>query len=218
MPDKFSRTKVAQLLIESINSSRVEYDELNETMLSDAPEYFITVNSVKRLSEKFSYTNVTMEWSVKSALDEIKNKSRKKWKKPGKPYAGLRKEGRFDIVLWDDDDMPWGIIELKKGIWTTKQYEEDIKRIRATLKTAQTIKENHELNGFLAFYLERQDNKNKSKTTDKKILDFVNNMKGTVEDKLDNDLHFRLESGEFMRYKGKQKDWGFRAFCFVIYN
>ena len=127
------------------------------------------------------------------------------------------KEGRFDIVLWDDD-MPWGIIELKKAIWTTKQYEEDIKRIRATLKTAQTIKENHELNGFLAFYLERQDNKNKSKTTDKKILDFVNNMKGTVEDKLDNDLHFRLESGEFMRYKGKQKDWGFRAFCFVIYN
>ena len=78
MPDKFSRPKVANLLIESINNSRMEYDKLNEVMLSDAPEYLITVNSVKRLSEKFSYKNVTMEWSVKSALDEIKDKSGKK--------------------------------------------------------------------------------------------------------------------------------------------
>ena len=181
MPDKFSRPKVAKLLIESINNSRMEYDKLNEVMLSDAPEYFITVNSVKRLSEKFSYCNVTMEWSVKSALDEMKDKSTKKGKKPGRPYVGLRKDGRFDIVFWEND-LPWGIIELKKGIWTSKQYEGDIGRIRAALKTAQNMNKKYELNGFFSFYLERQDNKNKSKLADRKILDFLKNMKEKVKD------------------------------------
>ena len=217
MPDKFSRPKVANLLIESINNSRMEYDKLNEVMLSDAPEYFISVNSVKRLSEKFSYKNVTMEWSVKSALDEIKDKSGKKWKKPGRPYAGLREEGRFDIVLWEND-LPWGIIELKKGIWTSKQYEGDIDRIRAMLKIAQNIKKNYELNGFMAFYLERRDNKNKSKMADRKILDFLNNMKENVKDKLNDEFDFKIKRGEFVRYDGEQKDWGFQAFCFVIHN
>ena len=75
-------------------------------------------------------------------------------------------------MLWEND-LPWGIIELKKGIWTSKQCEGDIDRIRAMLKTAQNIKKNYELNGFMAFYLERRDNKNKSKMADRKILDFL---------------------------------------------
>lgn len=217
MPNKFVSSKVAKLLIESINDSRVEYDELNGTRFSDAPEYFITVNSVKKLSEEFSYSNVTMEWSVKSALDDIKNNSGKKWKKPGRPYPGLRKDGRFDIVLWRRD-LPWGIIELKKGVWTTKQYIKDIYRIRAMLKTAQNINKDYELNSFLAFYLERQDNKNKSKMAERKILDFLNEMKEQVKKILNDEFEFKIKKGDFVRYEGEEKAWGFQPFCFVIHK
>lgn len=217
MANNFSRPKVAQLLIESIDNSRLEYDKLNETMLSDAPEYFITVNSVKSLSKRFSYSDVTMEWSVKDALDEIKNKSNKKGKKPGRPYSGLRENGRFDIVLWEGDS-PWGVIEMKKGIWEKKQYEGDIKRIRAILKKAQDIRKNYELNSFFAFYLEREDSKNKSKMADSKISDFLKNMKKNAEIILNEEFDFKIVKGEFSRYKGELRNWGFQPFCFVIHN
>ena len=43
-------------------------------------------------------------------------------------------------------------------------------------------------------------------------------MEENVKDKLNDEFDFKIKRGEFVRYDGEQKDWGFQAFCFVIHN
>lgn len=217
MPNKFNKNKVAQLLIDSIDESRLEYDRLNEALLSDAPEYFKTVNSLKKLSNEFNYDDVTMEWNVRDALDDIKNKNGKTGKKPGRPFSGLRENGRFDIVLWKED-LPWGIVEVKKDIWTTEKYIPDIKRIRAVLKTAENFDKELTLNCFFLFYLQREDDRFRSKRAEHKILDFLRSMQEKVESELNDEFSFNVARGEPVRYKGEFKNWAQQPFCFIIHN
>jgi hypothetical protein len=217
MAYRFSGSKVAKTLIDCIEESLKEYDPLNETKLSDTPEYFITVNSFKKLSKEFGYNDVTMEWNVEAALNDIKEKSGLKGKKPGRPFSGLRRNGRFDIVLWKEQ-FPLGVIEIKKDIWTNDKYRSDIERIRAILKLVQHFDKNYKMNAFFSFYLEREDDHVRSNKADIKIRKFLEGMKEHVDEILKDEFDFTIERGKFLRYEGEIKAWGIQAFCFVIHN
>lgn len=214
MRNNFSQREIAKLLIETMDESRTEYDRNNKTLLSDTPEYFITVNAFKKINQEYlsmDALDVTMEWNVKDALREIVEKYNDGHRKPGRPAKGMREDGRFDIALWHKD-LLYGFVEVKKIKHAREKYMNDLKRIRAVLKEASNYKKS--VSGFFAFYLERHDNKN-GKPAETKILEYVKKMREDLDSLLNDEFNFQIISGKPSRYLGDYKNLVFQPFCVV---
>ena len=215
MGQNFSQRKIANMLIETMDKSRIEYDRNKETRLSDTPEYFITVNAFNRINKEYSSVNgldVTMEWNVKKALEEIVQKYNNGHRKPGRPAKGMREDGRFDLALWHKN-LLYGFVEVKKIKHAKEKYMIDLKRIRAVLKEARNYKKS--VKGFFAFYLERRDNKN-GKLAEMKILEYVKDMLMYLENFFKDEFNFQIISGKPSRYLGENKNLVYQPFCVVV--
>jgi hypothetical protein len=215
MEHNFSQRKIAKMLIETMDKSRIDYDRNKETLLSDTPEYFITVNAFNRINKEYSSVDdldITMEWNVKNALEEIVKKYNNGRRKPGRPAKGMREDGRFDLALWHKN-LLYGFVEVKKIKHEKVKYMSDLTRIRAVLKEARNYKKR--VNGFFAFYLERSDNKN-GKPAEKKILEYVKDMRRYMENFFKDEFNFQIISGKPSRYLGENKNLVYQPFCVVV--
>lgn len=146
MEHNFSQRKIAKMLIQTMDKSRIDYDRNKETLLSDTPEYFITVNAFNRINKEYSSVDdldMTMEWNVKNALEEIVKKYNNGRRKPGRPAKGMREDGRFDLALWHKN-LLYGFVEVKKIKHAKVKYMSDLTRIRAVLKEARNYKKKGE--------------------------------------------------------------------------
>lgn len=214
MAKSFSPIKLAETITEAISNSRTEYDRTNEASLSDAPEYFLTVNCFKRIKKNYDFLFPGMEWNVKSALSDIQEKKSNGKNKPGRPAKGARENGRFDIALWKNGIDLWGFIELKKGIRKKEHYKSDIERIRAVMNQANRY--DYELYGYFAFYLNREDDENGKKKAEDKIEKYIEEMYEDVELSIKDECTTELYKGKSARYKGDLKHKAFQPFCFVF--
>lgn len=71
------------------------------------------------------------------------------------------------------------------------------------------------MNGFFAFYLERSDNKN-GKPAEKKILEYVKDMRRYMENFFKDEFNFQIISGKPSRYLEENKNLVYQPFCAVV--
>lgn len=183
MQERHSPRKVADLFVEAISDSRTEYDESHETSISDAPEYFLTVNCVKKISTLYDFLFATMEWNVKDALLDILEKKNGGKNKSGHPVKDIREN---DVDLW-------GFAEIKKDIRKKAGYDSDIKRIRGVFKRANRY--DYKLRGFFAFYIQREDDEIGSIKVDKKIDEYIADMHANIRNTIGGEARIELHRG-----------------------
>lgn len=103
------------------------YEDMAGISLYYAPEYLVTVsiaNKIKSLGECW----VTLEGNV----DETIRLSGSK--RTGRPRSTIRKDGRFDVVLWFANGVPRAVIEVKHPLYLpTDAFRKDILRMRDVL-------------------------------------------------------------------------------------
>lgn len=101
-----------------------------------APEYMLTVAVAKRL-KRLGGSWVTLESNVDETMAWAESKY------IGRPRDGLRKDGRFDIVLWNPESTrrepkPRAIVEIKHRLYQpTDVFLQDIERLRDAILTSR---------------------------------------------------------------------------------
>ena len=121
--------------------------------LWEAPEYMVTTYIAKHISgieDKSFY--LTLEHKVRDAIDKAGGLP------PGKPLAVLRRNGKFDLLVWWANEKPRAVIEVKKQVKRFSDIEADVSRICAILSIPDTSFRC----GFIAYYTSRGDHHGKS--------------------------------------------------------
>lgn len=96
-----------------------------------APEYYLTSRIAESLYDA-DLGYVTLEHHVREIMATGGGLKR------GKPTRALRLDGRADIVLWNDDDTPRAIVEVKHPLYGyTVPAEKDVQRIKASLSSGK---------------------------------------------------------------------------------
>lgn len=129
-----------------------------------APEYFLTCAIARELAESGS-GETTIEDGVRETM-EIAGANG-----PGKPRNGLRKGGRFDLVLWWKQGTPRAVIEVKHPLYSpSKVFEEDIVRIRDVLEASLKTGGSFQFGG-LAFWTGANQTNEKPDSVKKRIIE-----------------------------------------------
>lgn len=168
MASQISMDEVAKCVLDGLENAHKEYFEWSDgEYIWSAPEYLLTVNIAKELKKSKEVKYLTLEDNVEYILENANVECK------GEIHKALRKDGRFDIVLWGSDKEPTppiAIVEVKNKVYCFGRIEEDIERIKQTLLMMQSTIEF----GLMAFYA----------TNTYKGLD--NNFNGLVEGLLKN--------------------------------
>ena len=151
MPRQISQAKVIAAIIGAIEGAQRFYESCSGGLwLEQAPEYLLCTSIAAQLHKLEGAKHVTLETHVASTLDEAGAVKR------GAPRKELRRNGRFDLVLWWGGELPRAAIEVKNGVWSFRQLQADIARLsRVVLRNAE---ESSFQFGLMAFYLSAQDN------------------------------------------------------------
>lgn len=177
---------IVECVLDGLEKSHNEYFEWSYgEYIWNAPEYLLTVNIAKELiqSEKVDY--LTLEDNVKKTM-EIANATG-----AGRTHKDLRKDGRFDIVLWGGDKEPkppMAVVEVKNKVYAFGRIKEDIERIKQTLLRKQedsTIEF-----GLMAFYATNTYKKESDNNFNVLIEGLLNSAKECLEE------HFSVKKYE----------------------
>lgn len=121
--------------------------------LWNAPEYLITIKIAENIFKIKGIKYITLEDKVSLILKEsnicIKDLKIK------------RINGKYDMVLWNIDEMPRAIIEIKNKVYSYKKIAKDIERIKDSLKNKKS-KTSLKF-GIMAFYISREFKKGNAK-------------------------------------------------------
>jgi len=124
---KLSKQKVISGIHKGIIKAHKSYEDMSGLSLYHAPEYLLTVSVANNIKTEGACW-VTLEDNVDQTLNHAEIKH------TGRPRSGLRKNGRFDIVLWLANGMPRAVIEVKHPLYQpTDVFLKDIRRMRDVL-------------------------------------------------------------------------------------
>ena len=171
MHKKTSTIQLIRAMLNGIDEAMKSYKKWSGgEWLWNAPEYLITVKILENIAKGVDEEEyITLEDNVDYILDIAGAKGR------GKYSRNIRKNGRFDIVVWWEDCTPRTIIEVKNDVYGVNKILKDIDRIREVLKRKQKISTIQ--SAFIAFYINRQyksgDAKNKIEQKAYKIKDDI---------------------------------------------
>ena len=182
-----SMDEIVQSTLKGIIKSHKEYMKWSDgEWLWNAPEYFITVKIVEKIAKLEKSKFITLEDNVDYVLGHANAKG------SGQIHPDIRKDGRFDIVLWWAGGTPRAVIEVKNGVNSYSKIESDIVRIKEVLKRKQ---EDSEIQfGLVAFYISQQY-KDSAETKLKKQIDHIfNEAKNAIGD----DLKIRQYGQEYI--------------------
>jgi hypothetical protein len=173
-----SKAQCAQAVIKGIEDAHRNYEKWSGDWLWQGPEYLINTHVAERLASLDGTCYVTLESRVKEMLKVAGVSS------AGAPKKALRRNGRFDIVLWWANGTPRAVIEAKNGVWSFANIEHDVARVAAAVSKLRTKSQIHF--GAVAFYTSAKSN-NRSDAT--KQLASLNNTlltktKGSVGDSI----------------------------------
>lgn len=174
---RVSKDEILEACIDGINTSFMEYLEWSGGYwLWNAPEYLITVNIFKCLSEiQKSAKYITLEDNVRDTLIDANINLQ------GNLTEEMRPNGRADIIFWWGNGTPRGIIEVKNRTYQKTKIQKDLNRIYLMLNENSNIEF-----GVTAFYIDgNYKHKNPTDTIEKRIKEeFISNIEQEIENNL----------------------------------
>ena len=185
-----SMTTVVKKTLDGIVQAQDDYENwTGGSWLWEAPEYLVTTYIDRKISTIEDDTfYVTLESNVKNAIRYASGRS-------GRPRSALRHRGKFDILLWWDNDQarPRAAIEVKRHVRGFSAIEEDVDRICAVLSHPRS-KTSFQC-GLVAFYTSK----------------FLENSPKEVTSWLNNRLEkIRSKTQNFVSDKNLELDWQHR--------
>lgn len=170
-----SMDEVVNCTVKAIANAHHEYFEWSDgEWLWNAPEYLLTVKIAECIANLEKTKFVTLEDNVDYVLGHANAKG------SGRIHPDIRKDGRFDIVLWWAGGTPRAVIEVKNGVLIFKKIEDDVKRIKEVLK--RKPKNSKFQFGVIAFYISQQYKKSAKEQLQKQINNIFEQVKETVGD------------------------------------
>jgi len=176
---KILKKNIIESTLNGIDESMNVYQEWSDgEWLLHAPEYFIVVKIAENISKLYGKKYITLEDNVETILNIAKAK--------GSKSNVIRKNGRFDIVIWGRKGRPRVIIEVKNSVYRKSKIEEDIKRIKEVL---QRKKSNSTIEfGLIAFYVSREY---KTKKAKQRLEEKMNSLFKEIKEE-HNDISFEM--------------------------
>lgn len=203
---RISRDQIIGAVVNAIEVSQKDYYEWSSEWLWQAPEYLITVNVANSLGKLEGAKYVTLENSVKGALVEAGAVSK------GRKHSSLRHSGRYDILFWWGNGTPRVPIEIKNQVTRFEKIEEDIARIKTTLK--QKNGANQFEFGLMGFY----SSSPKAKSLAEKLEDIETETIEYIGNSFQAKFHFRcfnIDDVEIALEKLSQHDGDAWAACCI---
>ncbi len=172
-----------------------------------APEYFLTCAIASALAESGS-GETTIEDGVRQTMKIAGANG------PGKPRNGLRKGGRFDLVLWWKQGTPRAVIEVKHPLYSpSKVFEDDIIRIRdvldASLKTGGSFQF-----GGLSFWTGANQTNGEPEGVKKRIEDNAKSLRKSAQGLAGDQYVVTLHPGKIKTEDNGK--WGWAAMLLVL--
>ena len=196
-----SMDKVVQSTLKGIIKSHKEYMKWSDgEWLWNAPEYFITVKIAEKIAKLEKSKFITMEDNVHYILEHANAKG------SGKVHSDIRKDGRFDIVLWSAGGTPRAVIEVKNGVNSYNKIESDIARIKEVLKRKQ--KDSKIQFGLIAFYISQQY----KDSAESKLKKQVDNIYNEAKSSMGTDLKIQQYGQEYISCEDDKN-----AYCPVVF-
>ena len=131
-------TNIIKKTLRGISKARKDYKKWSGLWLWQAPEYMITTYIAKEIATDYY---VTLEQDAGELSPG-----------PGKLSKDARRKlegGRFDIVVWNDDDTPIVIIEVKNRVSGFSKISGDVENICSMVKRKNSLQY-----GLVAYYTE----------------------------------------------------------------
>jgi hypothetical protein len=203
MPRQIPINKIISAAQRGIEKSQKQYLEWSgDFWLWQAPEYLITTNIAKQISNLKGTKYITMENGASAAIKDAGAQGK------GRLHNDIRGDGKIDIVLWWADGTPRAIIEVKNQIYYSGQYEKDIKRIKKVLNRKSN--ESSFQFGLFAFYDSAIDGPQKTAT--EKVTGKINNIYLKSSKLLGDDFNISLHKSKIH----KDNDSAWVAACLLI--
>jgi len=183
MSRQISIEDIVEATLSGIKKSHEQYEDWSGGYwLWEAPEYLITINVAKKISELAGSKYITLENNTKTAISEAGALGK------GRLPLDIRERGKFDILLWYANKTPRAVIEIKNFIYDINQYENDIKRIKELLK--RKASESSLQFGLLAFCNSADNGPRKSakEKIQDKIKSIEKNVRNILGDNFETDL------------------------------
>ncbi|MBU0594254.1 MAG: type I restriction enzyme HsdR N-terminal domain-containing protein [Gammaproteobacteria bacterium] len=176
--------------------------------LLSAPEYYLTSRIAESLHDA-DLGYVTLEHHVREVMTTGGGLKR------GQPTRALRLDGRADIVLWNGDDTPRAIIEIKHPLYEyTVPAEKDIQRIKASFSSGKEGL--HSLtDGVFAFWT----GTNAPKRKDSSAKERLERKTTDIKDAVCNTLGEGYRVTRFIRshvVPDDEGEWAWAAVVFVV--
>lgn len=171
---KLTKGNIQKTILLGINEAAYRYGKTSGWAIDLAPEYYLTCKIAELLNENFE-RQVALEVSVM--------KTRKQAKASRRGRKNKATSGRFDIVMYDNDDVtPVAIIEVKNPVTsiTKDRVDPDIKRIVSSIsqnRSDKNQKKNKLRFGAFAFtshhYGRRTKNNGESKSHEQCVKELI---------------------------------------------
>lgn len=204
MPRQIPIPSVVNAILSGFENSQNTYQEWSGgSWLWEAPEYLICSTVAKHIAEIEGAKFITLENGSTRTLEDAGARGR------GRLSKDIREKGKVDILLWWGDGSPRAVIEIKNQIYSSAQYESDIKRICGFLN-----RNGHESSlqfGAFAFYESAFSGTRKSakEKVDGKIERIFDKVNSIFPNQFDLSLHKSAIYEEI-----KNNAWG--AACILI--
>ena len=150
MPRQIAKDKIVDAVVRGVEDSQHFYEQCSgDCWLWEAPEYLLSTSVAKRLHKLKGAKYVTLESNVHHMLKDAQATTL------GAPKKSLRKNGRFDAVVWWGNGSPRAAVELKNNVWSYFQLRKDVKRINSVVQ--QNKNDSSFQFGLVAFYASCMD-------------------------------------------------------------
>jgi hypothetical protein len=171
--------------------------------LWQAPEYLISTTVAKCIFALDGAKYITLEHGSTTTLEDAGAKG------IGRLPKDIREKGKVDILLWWGNNTPRATIEIKNQIYSTGQYEKDIKRIGRFLQ--RNSQESSLQFGAFAFY--ESATSGPRKTAREKVNDRIKNIFQKSKRLLGNEYDVTINTSEIYE-EFKNNAWS--AACILI--
>jgi hypothetical protein len=196
MSKSISITKLTEATLNGINESMELYKKWSGgEWLCNAPEYLMTVKIAENIANCEGDKLITMEDNVNYILD-LSNAI-----KQGRKPDALRKNGRIDIVIWNKNETPKIIIEVKNNVYRLNKIYKDINR---TYNMLIRNKNNSTLEyGIIAFYISKHYKLGNAK---EKLTKQLTKIIDDFKHQFDN-INYNKKIGEIVELNDKKDAW-----------